>query len=232
MSLLSVLTPTGNRQQAFSLCERYMARQTFQDFEWTVVDDGERATVCTMDQKVVRPEPRWRPGQPSSQARNLIVGLDRCNSDYIAIVEDDDYYGPDHLARVMQELKTNDLVGEHPALYYNIRHQAWREMGNKFHASMCQTAFRRIMIPIIQKVCQESEAYIDIRLWQRVSPVNRNLYWARNVIGIKGMPGRDGVSHLHRSNGLGWTEDTGFAKLREWIGEDVVNYEVLSPHSS
>lgn len=225
MPLLSIITPTGNRQQAFALCERYMAAQTFPEFEWVVVDDGEMATSVTMGQHVIRPNPRWLPGQASSQTRNLLEGLSYCHGEYVAVVEDDDAYLPGHLQRVMRELAHRKLVGECPALYYHVRNCCYRDMGNRFHASLCQTAFHRSMIHLVQDICHESSAFIDIRLWARTPLKDRMLYEARNVVGIKGMPGRDGVSGLHRDNGHGWTADYGLTKLREWIGDYAANYE-------
>jgi hypothetical protein len=44
------------------------------------------------------------------------------------------------------------------------------------------------------------------------------------VIGMKGMPGRPGVSDIHRREPNGFIADDSCASLRNWIGEDADFY--------
>jgi hypothetical protein len=49
-----LVTPTGDRPEAFALCEKYVASQTVKPDVWIVVDDGEVPAVCTMKQHYIR----------------------------------------------------------------------------------------------------------------------------------------------------------------------------------
>lgn len=49
---LTLLTATGERQEAFDLCQRWMQRQTFEgSVRWVIVDDGEKEQKITFNRK-------------------------------------------------------------------------------------------------------------------------------------------------------------------------------------
>ena len=41
----TIITPTGDRPDAFELCCKYVQRQTIKPVEWIVIDDGETPTT-------------------------------------------------------------------------------------------------------------------------------------------------------------------------------------------
>lgn len=42
--MMTLITPTGVRPKAWSICERLMARQTYDGpVQWVIVDDGQQA---------------------------------------------------------------------------------------------------------------------------------------------------------------------------------------------
>ena len=197
--MLSVLTPTGCREEAFSCCQQYMAAQDYAGpVRWVIVDDGPEPQEITFkrngwDVKVVRPEPFWQPGD-NTQARNLLAGLEWC-TDRIVICEDDDEYAPDWLSRCAHWLETADLVGEAPTLYRHVN-GAEKLMTNKT-PSLCQTAMKGPAIDRFREILMKHVKLIDSNLWR--SDLSKGVYPNTNgVIGIKGLPGRPGIGIGHR----------------------------------
>src|ERR1700757_5416579 len=127
--MLSVITATGGRPEAFRLCEYYMSRQTFRDIEWIVVDDCDPPTVCTMGQKVIRPRPVWN-GSGCTMGRNIAAAFEICRGDRIAIFEDDDWYSPLHLETLNEALNGADLAGSVPARYYHVSSHLYKVLRN------------------------------------------------------------------------------------------------------
>ena len=237
MNTLICITPTGGRPDAFAQCERLMARQTRKPDLWIVIDDVDPPTKTTMGQVVLRPEPRW-PNyvQQTTQHRNIIAALDRIDSieavstrDASLIMwEDDDHYAPGYIAEQAERLKSCDLSGEGPARYYHVRNGCYRVFEDTPHASLCATAMRASLIPELRDLC-EMGAWIDVGLWKRCGSRGK-LYNAENVIGMKGMPGRPGVSQCHKqARDPRWTFDPDGAKLREWTGPDAAFYLGFRP---
>jgi glycosyltransferase involved in cell wall biosynthesis len=228
MSKLALITPTGGRPEAFALCEQFMAQQTFTDWEWIVVDDCKPNVECTLDQRVLHPWPAWEAGMESTQCRNLLLALERASSEFVAVIEDDDYYSPRHLENICKYLETAALVGEIPSRYYNVKHRMFRTMAANQHASLCQTGFRAELIPMVREVCKLNGP-VDVCLWQEVRS-NGGIfkqYLEDQVIGIKGMPGRAGVGigHYPESRLSRWNADPQLRVLQDWIGDDAKLYK-------
>lgn len=219
--MLTLLTATGARPEAWAICERLMARQTYAGpVRWVIVDDGPVAQPVTFQRagwtlEVVRPQPYWEAGQ-NTQARNLAAGLEAIGPDEsVVVVEDDDYYAPGYLADMARWLERRPLVGEMRARYYNIATGRGREMGNVRHASLCSTGVRAEGLRAFRAAVAKADKFIDLTLWRSLPG---RLYSTRHVVGIKGMPGRGGI-------GCGHHDDFGGnVRLRDWIGEDAALY--------
>lgn len=195
--MLSVLTPTGARPEAFAKCVEWMLGQDYSGpVRWVIVDDGpepeETPAIDGWQIVHVRPEPFWKPGQ-NTQSRNLLSGLDLC-SDRIAIVEDDDQYAPEYLSTIDRWLDDDDLVGEGGSVYRNLKTGNVKECNNTRHASLCSTAVKGGAAGWLREACESGEKFIDIRLWKNPGKVypHRGL-----VTGIKGYPGRPGIGMGH-----------------------------------
>lgn len=203
--MISVLTPTGARPEAFAACVDMMRAQDYDHgmVRWVIVDDGPDP-METPDMPShwrvthVMPEPSWEPGQ-NTLARNLLVGLEERSSNRVVIVEDDDMYSADWLTTCNLWLEDADLVGESHSLY---RHRATgREtaMRNTEHASLCSTALKGPAIETLREVCAEGAKGIDMRLWKRFQGVKRlHAPEPRRVVGVKGWGGRPGLGVGHR----------------------------------
>ena len=69
--VITLITPTGDRHEAFALCEKWIGRQSYiGQIQWVVVDDGHEPTETTLGQEVLRPEPV----EGYSLCRNLVLG--------------------------------------------------------------------------------------------------------------------------------------------------------------
>ena len=226
--MLTLLTATGCRPQAWRLCERWMMAQDYPGaVRWLVVDDGEEPQPVTFERagwslEVIRPTPRWKPGM-NSQARNLLAGLDRLEpNDSLVVIEDDDYYGPGYLSAAESWLKRGELVGECMARYYNVARRIGRQLNNRGHASLCSTAMRGAALEQFRKECKPGVQFIDLSLWRNFSG-SKVLAETKHVVGIKGLPGRDGIGMGHKESFNG-SHDPDGAMLREWVGINAEAY--------
>lgn len=228
--MLTLITPTGGRPQAWALCQRWMATQDYDGpVHWIVVDDGPVAQCVSFaragwELEVIRPEPLWQPGQ-NTQARNLLLGLDRVRgTGPVLIIEDDDHYAPTWLSTATAALEHADLVGETRARYYNVATRHWREHGNETHASLCATGVTGAAVGMLRGCCMVPTQFIDIVLWSKY-PGPRQLFEGHQVTGIKGLPGREGIGIGHHQDFVRASyPDPGAEKLRAWLGGDADVY--------
>lgn len=207
-----VLTPTGERPEAFVQCVAGMMAQTHPEFTWIIVDDGRdpmqiphgilKARGITAIH--VRPPAAelWQPGM-ITLGQNLVRGLKLVDDDHdrVAIVEDDDHYAPDWLATAFGWLGHHDLVGESESLYVHLNHGRVHHCRNTRHASLCSTAFKGRMIDEARAIAAAETRLIDIKLWSKGLKMGcAKLYPPdpRRVTGVKGYPGRPGIGVGHR----------------------------------
>jgi hypothetical protein len=226
--MLTLLTATGCRPEAWHLCQRLMERQTYTGpVHWIIVDDGQELQKINFDRKgwtvtVIMPDPKWKTGD-NTQARNLAEGLRMvADNDRLLIIEDDDAYAPDWLATADYWLQTHDLVGEKRARYYNIQTKLARQLKNEFHASLCCTGMKGKAIKAFSKELQPGVQFIDLNLWRNFNGT-KALYDSKMVVGIKGMPGRCGIGMGHKKDFAGMFDDKG-SILRQWLGKNADLY--------
>jgi hypothetical protein len=147
--------------------------------------------------------------------------------DVVIVVEDDDHYSPRHIEVSIKHLRNHEATGCRTLNYYNVEHRCWISMGNR-GAALCQTAFRASMIgrmlDVSKKCYAANDFCIDGKFW---SGIGGGTHDEQTVVGIKGLPGTKGLGNGHRPNSSirrRWHPDPGFAKLREWIGDDAGEY--------
>ena len=220
---VTLITPTGERPEAFELCEKYIKRQTYRgEMQWIVVDDGSTPTKCTMGQTYIRGPKLWRPGI-NTQRPNMDEALNHVEGDFIFIIEDDDWYAPTYIEKYMQLLQLFPVVGEGNAKYINILERSWREWSNYKHASLCQTALRRELLPRLEEAINSGELFIDCVLWRILFAHKLRPFIFFNqdyCVGIKGLPGRRGIGSGHFPREAGFKSDPGFSELKMLIGEE------------
>lgn len=231
--LVTLITPTGGRQEAFAQCERYMLRQTYQGpMQWIVVDDVEPGTNITIPfsnhikQEYHKGPKTWRQGL-NTQRLNMDEALKYVKGDYIFVIEDDDWYAPNYIETYVKLLQDYPAVGEGNAKYYNISERSWKEWQNYKHASLCQTAIRKELLSTLEDAVNSGVLFMDCQLWlymlQRVKPLM--IVHQNYVVGMKGLPGRFGIGAGHQPQDQGFIRDPMFVKLKEWVGVDWVWYQ-------
>jgi len=223
--VLYLICPTGGRPEGLALLNKHLNEQTYQGpAKWIIVDDCDPASPIPesrFDVTYLRPPRRWQPGM-NTQAESMAMALGGVPDDaVVAIVEDDDCYLPGHLENVLTALESADLVGEKTARYYNVANRRYKEMGGGNHAALASTACRGEALALLKKICRAGSKRIDIDLWRQFNG-QKKLLPTTNVVGIKGLPGRQGIGVGHRQN-FGTPDTTGV--LRQWIGDRADAYE-------
>lgn len=224
--LVTLLTPTGMRPEAFALCEHFIRRQTYKGpLEWIVVDDGKVPTRFTMGQRVL-PAPRaWEEGL-NTHRFNMEELVRYTLGDTILIIEDDDWYHPRYIETMVHFLQYVELVGLVNSRYYNVQVPGWKTMRNQWHASLSQTAFLRSMLPDFNNAINSGELFFDVHLWKQAFFKQKSCLLLANTslaVGMKGLPGRPGISPAHKDRDYFY--DANGDKLSEWIGADVEIYK-------
>lgn len=232
--MITALTCTGDRPKPFGFCIEYMARQTRRPDQWVIVDDGNvplahdsqrLAQHCGIaDVQIVRRFPK--PGDPAhTLSVNLLAALDRVSSASVAFIEDDDWYSCEHMEILEEELRAHAMFGFQGIVYYHAVRRCYRTMGEGTpHSSMCQTGITSAVFPVLKRICAASETpFIDLRLWREFTGQKKLFRNLNTVVGIKGLPGRLGLTAGWRSV-TGYTPDPDLKYLESLIGEDVANY--------
>lgn len=233
---VTLLTCTGDRQEAIQLLEKYIARQTQMPDEWICIDDGKEPTTFTMNQKVIRLDPVSTPSE--SFKRNYTVGLGHITTDMVVIAEDDDWYSNFAIEKTVAMLRGKWLAGEANAKYYNVKQRCWKIYNNIRHASLCQTGMngREIRALALKYLALDPKPEtLDGGIWQRsdVAEERKHLCPGSHLaIGIKGMPGRGGIGTFGHKPSEDYTPDPDLAQLRAWIGNDACLYEKFKEESN
>jgi glycosyltransferase involved in cell wall biosynthesis len=108
----SVVIPVYNRADAVADAIRSVLAQSERDFEIVVVDDGSRDDPASVVAAMGDPRIRFfaQENQGGGAARN--AGIDRARGRFIAFLDSDDVFLPDHLSTMRAMLDgTTDTVG-------------------------------------------------------------------------------------------------------------------------
>jgi hypothetical protein len=194
---ITALTAHCDRPEAWKLCEKYMARQTRASDQWLVIDSSpepitpsiacdyhHRPDLEKMSDKVL-----W------AIKENLIQG------DAVVFWENDDWYHPEWIEWCERYLPQYDIVGQGLALYYHAGQRWWSDCKNARHASLCQTAIRRELLPFLTNLIKGFDnQFFDTRLWRldKRRYLDMPDHAHRLVVGMKGLPGKLGYSQEHR----------------------------------
>lgn len=229
--LITLITCTGFRQEAFALCRKYFKRQTYKGpLQWIVISDQHKQSELD-EIKDKYPECEMYAGPQiwqvdlNTQRGNTLEALKYVKGDKVIIFEDDDWYSPTYLQEMVDLLDHAPIVGEANSKYYHIGLPGWKENHNVGHSSLCQTGIRKELLPHLKLAVDSGELYFDIHLWRQVreQKIPHILFAEKNLcIGIKGMPGRTGIGSGHKIKD--YFLDPNLVKLKEWLGADAANY--------
>ena len=240
--MIALITPTGGRPKQIELCAKWMEQQTYKGTVlWVLVDDCMPNTTAfiTEDFKPnwhivkVRPKPYWEYGQ-NTQARNLLEGI-KIIKKYtdvtsVFIIEDDDYYTPSYLSVMVEKLKGFDAAAQVNTIYYNVETHIAHNNKNMEHGSLFQTAFNIEILPIFELSIKDNYRFIDIVFWKKLKHRKINLFEdvVNHSVGIKGMPGREGIGIGHRmttiKKGIERSKLAILIEFKKLIGTDYLYY--------
>jgi hypothetical protein len=203
-STVTLVTPTGDRTDSFALCREMMSSQTVVPYQWIVVDDGKNPLPAELRRGVhyIRREPA-RSDPSHTLGANMQAALPFVRTEYVIIIEDDDWYHPQYVEKMLRLLGKAHLVGFGMAIYYNFEYRRAKFHRNLTHCSFANTAFNRRVIPYILRNCVGLAAHLDLHLWRhfsgskRISPIDKDFPL---TVGVKGVPGR-------RSRMAGWKRE-------------------------
>jgi len=248
---LSIITPTGDRYDALKMAFRHMKRQSFLSpeaggqVEWVIVDDGRtQATAKAVAEQSqselanlgitmyhVRQKSAY-PYGPQSLASNIINGIHYVSADKILIWEDDDCYLSGYLEDMWDRLQEAEAVGTVWQKYYHLPSRSYRVFRNRGSA-LCSTGMSADLLPILFQAashCLETNNKgLDAFFWKvamtgagtfDIFEPERDL-----MIGIKGMPGREGIGVGHRPKKF--RPDPNLTVLQKWVG--LANLRVYQP---
>ena len=126
MSLVSVIIPTFNRFETVKKAIQSVLNQTYQSFEIIVVND------CSTDPRYYNKELEAFPSTTvvhlpenlrkkynclSAQGKTRDEGIKIARGDWIALLDDDDYWYPDKLERQMRDIEKYTKILPHPILF-------------------------------------------------------------------------------------------------------------------
>jgi len=209
-----------------------MGRQSFNgSAQWIVVDDGDGQAHMSMGQEYVRRAPSVK---RMTLADNLLAAIPRIRSEKILFIEDDDWYSPEYVRLMVSALDNADIVGQKFACYYHVAGRAWRRESNFVNASLSGTGIRGAAIRRLSGACmacvENEDPFVDLYLWGMKADAQVDRTQLRKIlfggppisVGIKGMPGRPGVTFGHDLKRYS-NKDNG-EMLRAWIGPDSSEY--------
>jgi hypothetical protein len=235
--LVTAITPTGDRPLPFALCRRWMGQQTRKPDQWLVIDDGRVPMIPSGEFQYVRREPR-PDDPPHTLCANMATAIPLVKGDKIIIIEDDEYYAPEYVAEMSARLDSYEVAGIGDSKYYHLPTGRWNTFGNRGHASLAQTAFRKSLLPMLSDFLATGNVidWLDMKIWSWVDeskktsrPITYILFVDSDkslYTGIKGLPGRKGMGEGHNLTAIQrYKLDTADrVKIKQWIPKDYQVY--------
>lgn len=100
LPLISIIVPVYNVEQYLPACIRSILRQTYQDFELILVDDGSPDRCGEICEEFAKEDSRitvlHQPNEGVSRARN--AGMDHARGEWVCFIDADDLVTPGYLA--------------------------------------------------------------------------------------------------------------------------------------
>jgi glycosyltransferase involved in cell wall biosynthesis len=203
MTALSVITPVRDRPRGFALCERWMKSQTFTDFEWIVVDDGDHPIKPTMGQIYVRRKPSKK---RFTLDRNFTAGSKFISGDAVTLLEDDDWRGPNYLAGMMEALESADVSVTAGFYSYNVKYRFWDDRRESHERLYKKTAplvslHAGFVGEAAEHFVEKMETGLKARpFWTYVWKRFKVKLFDGDMVAIKGIIGRSWIGARHKGS--------------------------------
>lgn len=187
--LVSVITPTWNGGKSALKTIDSILSQTFQNFEYIIVDDGSEEIHKKVIQSIKNPKiqtlflPAHTESHPPAMARN--VGISKARGKYIVCIDDDDWLEPTYLEKAVWALESNPnialassyqkMFGARKGVYHHAPYNPKQLLNNNMvtHSAM----FRK---EAWEKVggYNENIGYEDWEFWINLA---ENGYWGKLI---------------------------------------------------
>lgn len=221
---LSVITPVRDRPRGFKLCERWMKRQTFTDYEWIVVDDGDEPITPTMGQIYVRREPSPK---RFTLDRNFTAGAEFISGRTVTLLEDDDWRGPNYLAGMMDALKSAEVAVTAGFYTYNVKYRLWDDR-REDHARLYRKASPMVSLhagfsgEAAKHFVEKMETGLKAReFWTYAWKQFRVNLFDADMVAIKGIVGRSWGGSRHTGSLYPRKNvDPDGKILSDWVGKE------------
>ena len=130
--LITVFTPTYNRAHLLQMLYDSLCKQTFNDFEWLIVDDGSKDDTESVVNTFIaedRLDIRYIKQSNGGKHRAINRGVAEANGDLFFIVDSDDYLSNNGLELIeyyyeqikcLRQEKNIILLGDMVSLLYRI----------------------------------------------------------------------------------------------------------------
>ncbi len=220
---LSVITPVRDRPKGFELCERWMKTQTFTDYEWIVVDDGDQPVTPTMGQIYIRRAPSTK---RMTLDRNFAAARELISSDVVALLEDDDWRGSDYLAGIMRTLEGAEVAVTAGFCRYNVKHRFWDDRRVVDHSKIYQKASSTMSLhggfsgKAAKHFCDSMPTLQARSFWKSVWRSFEVKVFDADMVAIKGIPGRHFSARHAGSLFPPNNVDPNGKVLRKWVGKE------------
>nr|WP_294926811.1 glycosyltransferase family 2 protein [uncultured Flavobacterium sp.] len=117
MAFFSIVIPLYNKVAYIESALKSVLNQTFKDYEIIIINDGstDNSEIKVLEINDSRIQLLNQKNQGASVARNL--GIEKANSDYIAFLDADDYWFPNHLETLEKLIKDCPQAGLYASRY-------------------------------------------------------------------------------------------------------------------
>lgn len=163
-----------------------------------------RQTIMPQDVIIIDHEPK---GEGKDLTERYRIGYERAKMyDVVICWEDDDYYYPTYIERILKLWEQNtdlELIGSLSTTYYHIFDKKYRVIPTKNHSSMMNTSIRGgldIDWP------SDDTVFLDIKLWAKMKgklfDIGDLMTGIKHGIGLCGGIGHNGkICNIDDSNG-------------------------------
>jgi len=151
MPVISIITPSFERQKLLERQHRVVLAQSEQDFEWLILDDSPQPApyFANLGDPRIRYYHHAGARVPVGTKRNWLVEQER--APVIAHFDDDDYYAPDYLKVMLEKLSRNgaDLVKFSAWYLYCLRYRQLSYWDTNITSGLAYRMSRDGVTPVI-----------------------------------------------------------------------------------
>jgi len=120
---LAIITPTRNRLFTLALLHQYISRQTRKADMWIIATDGDAPDFSESPVNILISQAEYAGSPVKSFTGNLmraVTAAEANGADAVLIMEDDDWYAPDYVAKMEETLAQAEVIGNKPTASMNI----------------------------------------------------------------------------------------------------------------